>query len=225
MRFYRLQEAEPQEGYFGDESEDIGYFAEAPQVGSVCDDPGTAGYIAQDDPYGMGYVAQDDPYGMGYMAPDPDQYAGYVGDEYESPATAGSFADPPPGFTEGCASVSQADELEGYGAGEEDAMGQFYAYPDDIGAEYPDMGDSVEDDLYAVEDDPEMGAFAQQAEAMEGYVKEDREPPFSPRVMPVTSVSGVEGYTRPRTVNPTCESLRPAEAVSQPSSEWFKPLW
>lgn len=210
MRFYRLQEAEPMEGYFGEESGEIGYFAEDPEVGSVYDYPEMAGYIAQDDPYGMGYFAQD-----------PDEFTGSIGDEYGSPAEVGYFADPPPGFTEGCCSALQDD---GEGFGQEDELGQFCADLDDIGAEHSEMGDSVEDDLYAVDDDPEMGAFAQE-DAVEGYLKEDREPPFSPRVMPVATVSGVEGYTRPRTVNPTCESLRPAEAVSQPSSEWFKPLW
>jgi hypothetical protein len=66
----------------------------------------------------------------------------------------------------------------------------------------------------------EMGYFAEGP--MEGYV---RERDISPRVAPVENISGFEGYYTPKSVNPTCETLRPAEKATERSTEWFKPLW
>ncbi len=65
-----------------------------------------------------------------------------------------------------------------------------------------------------------MGYFAESP--VEGYM---RERDASARVVPLENISGVEGYYRPRTINPTCENIRPAEEETRPSSGWFQPLW
>jgi|GEM_PF-3881953 len=131
---------------------------------------------------------------------DDEEMAGYVGDD--------DLADPPPGFTDGY----EEDGMEGLGYVAEgpyqdlDAVG-FVADPED------DMGDYTEG----------VDEFAD--DEVEGYVVEDREPAFSPRVVPTRRLAGVEGYVRPKTVNPSCRSFEPAEEVSQPSPGWFKPNW
>jgi hypothetical protein len=70
----------------------------------------------------------------------------------------------------------------------------------------------------------EVGCFAEGPAPMEGYVREG-EHGFSPRVAPVDKIGGVEGFITPKTINPTCDTLRPAERASQRSTEWFRPLW
>jgi hypothetical protein len=69
-------------------------------------------------------------------------------------------------------------------------------------------------------DAPEMGYFAEAP--VEGYVRE-RE--INPRVVPLENINGVEGYHRPKTINPTCENVRPAEEQPKSRSGWFQPLW
>ena len=67
----------------------------------------------------------------------------------------------------------------------------------------------------------DMGYFGETP--VKGYV---RERDASPRVVPLENIGDVEGYYRPRTINPTVESFRPPEAeTSQPISTWFQPLW
>jgi len=65
-----------------------------------------------------------------------------------------------------------------------------------------------------------MGYFAEPA--VEGYV---RERDAAARVAPLENINGVDGFYRPRTINPTCENIRPAEEEPKPSSGWFEPIW
>ena len=66
----------------------------------------------------------------------------------------------------------------------------------------------------------DMGYFGE--ESVEGYI---RERDASPRVLPLENIGDVDGYYRPRTINPTVETFRPPEAgTSQPASTWFQPL-
>jgi hypothetical protein len=65
-----------------------------------------------------------------------------------------------------------------------------------------------------------MGYFAEAP--LEGYV---RERDTSPRVVPLENIGDVEGYYRPRTINPSVETFRPAEETPKPTSNWFQPPW
>ena len=95
-------------------------------------------------------------------------------------------------------------------------MGTYAEAPEHMGyfAEDPGMmgyGEAPQD----------MGYYAEAP--VEGYV---REQDTSPRVVPLENIGDVEGYYRPRTINPTVETFRPPEAeTSKPTSTWFQPLW
>jgi hypothetical protein len=67
---------------------------------------------------------------------------------------------------------------------------------------------------------PDMGYVAEAP--VEGYV---RERDASPRVVPLENIGDVEGYYRPRTINPSVETFRPPEEAPQPTSTWFQPPW
>src|ERR687895_205335 len=176
------------------------------------------GYIVE-EPEALGYFAEE-PYEMGYM---PEDIA-YV-------------ADPPPGFTEGfgyapteVAYVAEEPEFVktsamGYAHDIPETVGYFAEEPYEMGEEESEMGYFAEEPDEMGEDESEVGYFAEGPDDIEGYVRETREPAFSPRVVPADKISGIEGYIRPKMINPTCESILPAEVVSKPASDWFKPLW
>ena len=67
----------------------------------------------------------------------------------------------------------------------------------------------------------DMGYFAEEP-PLGGYM---RERDYNPRVAPVENVGEVEGYYRPRTINPAVDSFRPAEDAPKPSSSWFRSPW
>ena len=144
------------------------------------------------------------------MYPADDEMAGHVGDD--------DLADPPPGFTDG-----YDDGMEGLGYVAEgpyqDLEGMGFVADDEMGEE-EEFADAEDEMGYYTEG---MNDFAD--DEVEGYVVENREPAFSPRVVPTQRLAGVDGYVRPKTVNPSCRSFEPAEEVSQPSPTWFKPLW
>lgn len=173
-----------------------GYFAEVPaDVGYVYEAPETMGYFAE-YPETVGYYAE---------APEVMGYA-------EAPSDMGYFADPPPGFTEGYSApatqVAYFAETPEFAEAPSE-MGDVYEAPDVMG--YGEVA-------------PEMGYYAEAPPTMEGYVRET-EPSFSPRVVPLDNVGGVEGYMRPRSINPMVEKFQPAETAPQASIQWFKPLW
>lgn len=173
--------------------------------------------------------------------------AGYVADEGEEIAYV---ADPPPGFTEGydggVAYVAEDDAIDwgvqgpygGVAWVAADAPVTTYVTDDDMGDDDDEMAWVAEDDEDFAADEEDFdgyygedeladdgydaAGYGEEPELVEGYVRETREPAFSPRVVPVTQL---DGYVRPKMINPTVETLRPAEEVPRPSTEWFKPLW
>jgi hypothetical protein len=229
-------EAPDQMGYVYETPETVGYVYEAPEaMGDYGEMPEAVGYIYEapevmgyGSPYGVGYVADPPPgfvEGFGYYAETPE--VGYV---YEAPETVGYFAEAPEfagmGYVyeapDQMGYYAEAPELTGYG--ETPEMGYFAEAPDQMGYVYeaPDqMGYYAEaPEVMGYGEPQEMGYFAEAP--VEGYVRE-RE--TSSRVVPLENISGVEGYYRPRTVNPSCENIRPAEEEFKPSSGWFQPLW
>ncbi|MGR8981784.1 MAG: hypothetical protein ACU84H_17070 [Gammaproteobacteria bacterium] len=215
-------------GYMAEEPEALGYVAEGPYE-EVGDMPEEMGYVADPPPgftEGFGYA----PVGVAYVADqsyDMGEEADEMGYVYETPEEMGYFAEEPEemGYF-----ADESDEM-GYFGEDPEEMGYFGEEADEMGyfAEEPEeMGyfadDSDEMGYFADESD-EMGYFADEPEGMEGYVRETREPAFSPRVVPTAKLSGVEGYIQPKSINPTCETIRPADVASKPASTWFKPLW
>lgn len=180
----------PEVGYFADPPPgfvegveempvEMGYFAEAPEMGYVYEVPEAMGYYAEaPELMGYGEVAPE----MGYFAADPElaEAAPEMGYVYEAPEY-----------------VSEAPETVGYFAESPELMG---------------YGEAA----------PEFGYFAEDPYSMQGYV---RDTSVNPRVVPLENINGLQGYVRPRSINPTAEVISPAEQMTQPSTQWFKPLW
>ncbi len=208
MKFYPVEPAVPLADYDG-----VGYLADEDYEVAFAEDPESVGYFAED---------LDE---VGYAVAEP-YIDGEVGDEDEL-----GFGDPPPGFTEGVAEY--ADGIQYVAADDGAEMGFFADDLYEFAEDEDDVGELAEDedeigyfgqDYEEIGEEDDMGYFAEEEEGVEGYVVE-REPAFNQRVMPVDAVSGIEGYTKPKTVNPTCASIRPAEEVSTPARGWFEPLW
>jgi len=108
---------------------------------------------------------------------------------------------------------AEAPELGYYG--ETPEVGYYGESPETMGY----YGESA--DVMGYDEAPQdVGYFAEAP--FEGYV---RERDMSARVVPVENIGGVEGFYRPRTVNPSCESFRPPEEETKPSTSWFQPIW
>jgi hypothetical protein len=108
---------------------------------------------------------------------------------------------------------------------EDPAVGSYAETPEQMGyfGETPEpMGYFAEDPAVGgySEAPQDMGYFAEAP--LEGYV---RERDTSPRVVPLENIGDVEGYYRPRTINPSVETFRPPEEAPKPSSNWFQPPW
>jgi hypothetical protein len=236
MKLYPIRESAV-DGCLAGEPGTLGYIAEGPY--EVAYMPEELGYVADPPPgftEGFGYA----PDGMAYVAEAP-MYAGAPSMGYVSaaPGTDGYFgAGRPCGMGQDeqmMGYVSEAPETMGYFAEEPAEMGYFAEDPNDMGyfAEADEMGYVADEPeqmgYYAGEPgemgEDEIGYFAEGPDGMEGYIRETTEPKFSPRVVPTEKLSGVEGYIQPRMINPTCESIRPADVVLKPASTWFKPLW
>ncbi len=209
-------------GYVADEPEEMGYFAEEPyEVGYT---PEEIGYVA-DPPPGFTEGFDYAPSEVAYVAEEPEFLEGpameYV---YEIPETVGYVSDEPDEMDEDEMGYF-AEESDELGEEEEGGMGYFAEEPDEMGDDEEEMGYFADEPYEMGEDEEEMSYFAEEPDEIEGYVRETKEPKFSPRVVPTDKLSGIERYELPTTNNPTCESLRPAEAVTKLASDWFKPLW
>lgn len=218
MRFYPVDPA-ALSGYVAETPEVMGY-AEYPEVGYFADPP--PGFVE-----GVGYFAEapefaETPAEMGYVYETPDTMGYYA----EAPETVGYFAESPElmGYGE------VAPEMGYFAVDSELAeapaeMGYVYEAPEYV-SEAPEMGYYAEaPELMGYgETAPEFGYFAEDPYAIQGYVR-DTGSGFNPRVVPLENINGFEGYVRPKSINPTAEVVTPAEAVSQPSGQWFKPLW
>lgn len=221
MRFNQIEESELA-GYFGEAPEPFGFFAETPEG---------VGYI-RESPEAMGYYGEPvEAIGFGYCEGCP-----MVRGCGELPADVGYFADPPPGFFSGMdqpelAYYAEAPGEMGYSGEASDYVSEwpevgYFAETPDLAEMAPEMGyfaESPEMQGYG-EMPADVGFFAEAPQAMEGYMRETM-PAFSPRVLPLDTVGGVEGYVSPKTINPTCQSFKPAEEVVQPTTQWFRPLW
>jgi hypothetical protein len=242
--------AQPLSGYYAEAPEMMGVYAEAPEMmGYYGEMPDAVGYYAETpemtgyEGYGVGYVADPPPgfvegygyyaeapefAGAGYVSETPDQMGYYVegpemGYYAEAPSPMGYYAEAP----DQMGYYAEAPGQMGYYAEAPEQMGYYAEAPDQMGyyGEAPDqMGYYAESpDVMGYDEAPEMGYFAEAPVApVEGYV---RERDSAPRVAPLENINGVEGYYRPRTINPTCETIRPPEAVPNPGATWFQPLW
>jgi hypothetical protein len=239
--------APPISGYFAEAPDHMGYYAEAPEMmGYYGEMPDAIGYVYAAPEmngyggYGVGYIADPPPgfvEGYGYYAEAPEavgyyaeapEFAG-VGYVYEAPDSMGYYAEGPEmGYYAEAPDMGYYAEAPdmGYYAEAPDPMG-YYAEAPEMGyyAEAPDqMGYYAESpDVMGYDEAPEMGYFAEAPFApVEGYV---RERDSAPRVAPLDNINGVEGYYRPRSINPSCETIRPPEDEPKPSTGWFQPLW
>ena len=156
----------------------------------------------------MGYVYEAPEVGYVYEAPETVGYYAANPEFAEVPTEMGYMYEAPEQF-------SDAETMGYYGA--ENEMG-YYGEPDmSEFAEASDVmgyGDGRDD----------VGYFAEDVAPISGYVRES-DNRSSPRVTPVDQISGFDGFYTPKSVNPTCENLRPAERVAERSTEWFKPNW
>lgn len=233
MRFYPINTTsvagyvaeEPEEmSYFGDDMDGMGYIYEEPEsMGYVAEGPyETMGYVADpppgftegfdDEPVSMAEVAEyaDEPGEMGYVYDYPEDQEmsdemGYIAEDELEDDEEVDYG----GEDDEMGYIAE-DELED---GEDAEMGYFADDEMDYGDEADEMGYFSEDDMNDIED----GEFA-------AYVPET-EPAFNQRCVPPNKVSGIGEYIKPRSINPTCKSLQPAETVRKTETNWFKPLW
>ena len=216
-------EVDPMVGYYGEVDPSMGYYGEV--------DP-TMGYYAQVDPT-MGYYGEVDP-SVGYYG-EVDPTVGYYG---EVDPTVGYYGqvDPPYGYyaQQEVAGVEGWDGY-GYGAGESDPVG-YYAEEMPLGY----YGEGPNEMGYYGEPN-EMVGYGEQEFAEEypgvsdygepeysGYVRENTS--FNPGCPLPTNVNGYDeadlaGYSRPATVNPSCDQFQSQPGSPSSPPETFKPLW
>ena len=192
-------------------------------------EPDAYGYYAEPEP--IGYYAATEPYG--YFAENPmyaevDPTVGYWG---EVDPTVGYYGevDPTVGYW------GQADPTVGY-YGEPDPVG-YYAEETPVGY----YGEEVPLGYYGYGENPEMVGYGEQEFAevdpgvsyygepdYSGYVR-DGDAAFNAGCSTPSNVSGFEdgfsGYSRPATVNPSCDQMTPQPGSSPSPPETFKPLW
>jgi len=207
MRFHSIYP--PELGGFA-EPEAYGYYAEPEAYGYYGEVEPMAGYYGQVEPafgyYGevdptVGYYGQVDP-AYGYYAETPE-YGAYepMGEANAEPV--GYFAEEyPMGY---------------YGEGPGQPMGYYGHGPEMVGYGEPELAEEYPGMAYYGEPD------------YSGYVRES-EVNFNPGCPLPTNVNGFEdgdfaGYSRPETVNPSCDQMtsQPGSAASTPDT--FKPLW
>jgi hypothetical protein len=244
MRFHNIYTPEVG-GYAG--ADPYGYYGQPEQVyGYGYTDP-TYGYYGQPEQvYGYGYYGEPEQvYGYGYYG-EPEQIYGYghYGQPeqiygygyYGQPEQIYGYSDPTYGY------YGQAQEPTSW-----DGYGYYGDYrPEDVGYyadEYP-VGEYPDPTVMGYGQAPEMVGYGEPEPYVNGYpgvgysgesdysgyVREVQPAAFNAGCPVPTNVSGLDGggldgFVRPRTVNPTCDRF-----IEQPGSptlapDTFKPLW
>jgi hypothetical protein len=210
---YGFGYAEPPDlGYYGDPpaAYGYGYYGEPPDLGwygDYAEGPEVAGFAQGPDPFG--YYAQ------------PPEMSGYGG--YGYPPGYGGYGYPGYGAYAEPADVAGYGGYGGYygGYGEADPMFGYGQAPEMVGYsnyhEYEPLSES-----------PEYGACGEPDFA--GYVRTQRRPPWNPGCPAPTNVSGfgeppLEGYGKPRGVNPVVKQFDPQPPGTAKEPETFRPLW
>lgn len=211
MRFHEAPEmgyyAEPPEmgyyGYYGEPSPELGYYGQAPEMGYYGEPP-EFGYYAE--PPEMGWYGEPE---IGYAEP-PEM--GWYGEPdmmgYAEPPEMGWYGEPEMGYAEPIEYYAEDMPMGGYGYGHVPEMVGYGEY-EPLSEDYPGMAYGEPD--------------------MAGYVRETR-PTYNPGCPIPLNVAGygesapLEGYVKPRTVNPSCEfTAQPGASSNVPPT--FAPLW
>lgn len=209
--------------------------------------PGNMAYVA-DDPFHedatMGYVAEGPYQPMGYISDPPPGFVEGFNEESDDDYGMSEFADceDSMGYVNDCSEMGYfADDMEDDETGmsyfadadsDEDDEGEMGYFADDGLDEDEDEDDDemgyFADDEDEYDEETEMGYFADDVDddddEVAGYEPEI-EPAFNQRCLPVSKVNGVGEYIKPKSINPTCTSIRPAETVIKTDNGWFKPIW
>jgi hypothetical protein len=193
------------------EAPDMGYYAEPPEMGyyGYAEPPAEFAYYGE--PPELGYYGYaEPPPDFGYYGEPPEfGYYGYA----EPPDAYGWYGEPPDmaGYAEPIEYYAEEMPMPGYG---------YAQMPEMVGyGEYEPLG----------EDYPAVAGYGEPY--MEGYVRETRHPTYNPGCPIATNINGyeesmpIEGYTRPATVNPACETFTPQPAASAALPPTFAPLW
>ena len=229
--------AEPEPyGYYAETDPTFGYYAEVdPAYGYYAEVDPTVGYYGEVDPL-AGYYGEVDP-AMGYYAQAEPAY-GYYG---EVDPTVGYYGqvDPNYGYYAQAPEFAGVNGWGGYGhVAESDPVG-YYAEEAPMPMGYYGEGPPNEMGYYG--EPTEMVGYGEQEFAEEypgisyygepdysGYTREDSS--FNPGCPLPTNVNGYDeadlaGYSRPATVNPSCDQFTSQTGSSSSPPETFKPLW
>ena len=206
-------EVDPAYGYYGEVDPAVAYYGEVdPAYGYYGEVDPTIGYYGEVDP-AMSYYGEVDPT-MGYYGEAPESagvgaWDGY-GYGYDETETVG-YAEPEPvGY--------YAEETPvGYYGEDPASMGYYGEAPEMVGYGEPEFA----------EDYPGVSFYGESDYA--GYVRET-DSAFNAGCPLPTNVNGYDGdgfagYSRPATVNPSCDQFTSQPGSSPSPPETFKPLW
>ena len=195
-------------GYYGEEEPALyGYYAEDPAL-----DP-TYGYYGDVDPNQVyGYYGQANPeqlYGYGYYSEEPQPpgsgwegygYGQYVPPTYPEPGPVGYYAEEVP--------IYNQNQMP---------MGYYGYAPGTAGYSEPQP-------QY---ESPSAANYSQSDYS--GYAREVSPPRFNAGCPLPTNVSGFDegfaGYSRPATVNPSCDQFTEQPGSPAAAPDTFRPLW
>jgi hypothetical protein len=193
-------EVDPAYGYYGEAEPAYGYYGEV--------DP-AYGYYGEVDPT-YGYYGQVDP-SYGYYAQTPEfagvgAWNGYGETEYQ-----------PVGEYEPVGYFAEEVPMGYYGEDPNQPMGYYGQVPEMVGYGEPEFAADETGTGYYGEPD------------YSGYVRET-EAAYNPGCPLPTNVNGYDegdfaGYSRPATVNPSCDQMTPQPGSSPSPPDTFKPLW
>lgn len=191
-------QVDPAYGYYGEVDPAMSYYGQV--------DP-TYGYYGEVDP-ALAYYGQVDPtYGFYAQAPEfagVGAWDGYGYGEYQPPGSE------PVGY------FAEENPMGYYGEDPNQQMGYYGQAPEMVGYGEPEFAEEYPGVAYYGEPD------------YSGYVREDAA--FNPGCPLPTNVNGYDdgefaGYSRPATVNPSCDQITPQPGSAPSAPDTFKPLW
>ncbi len=203
-------QVDPTVGYYGEVDPTVGYYGQVdPTYGYYGEVDPTVGYYGEVDPT-VGYYGQVDP-AYGYYAQAPE-FAGMAGwDGYGQYEPIGEANPEPVGY------FAEEYPMGYYGEDPNQSMGYYGEAPEMVGYGEPEFAEEYPGMAYYGEPD------------YSGYVREG-ESTFNPGCPLPTNVNGFEdgdfaGYSRPATVNPSCDQITPQPGSAPSVPDTFKPLW
>jgi len=202
-------EVDPAVGYYGEVDPALSYYGEVdPAVGYYGEVDPALSYYGQVDP-AVGYYSQVDP-AVGYYAQAPEFAGVGAWDGY-------GYGEQQPAGGEPVGYFAEEQPMGYYGEDPNQPMGYYGQANEMVGYGEPEFAEDYPGVAYYGEPD------------YSGYVRES-DAGFNPGCPLPTNVNGFEegdfaGYSRPATVNPSCDQMTPQPGSAPSPPDTFKPLW